>query len=159
MSSTTANASYTKILDTVYDSKVLQGLLRILPESFRVVKGTADLGATASGDSVAVNDASGNPVLLNAGEVIVAATVAATTTVASGGAATVTIGTSNVAAGASVTADSNILETLSLAELNGTAELPGPLVRLIPADEQYCIAEVGSAATTAGVVEVVLVIV
>lgn len=159
MSSSTANAAYTKILDATYDSKVLQGLLRILPESFRVVKGTATIGTTGSGDSVAVNDAAGNPILLNAGEIIVSASVAATTTMTSGGSATLTIGSSNVAAGSGVTADSNILETLSLAEVNGTGELPGPLVRLVPADEQYLIAEVGTAAATAGVVEVVLVIV
>jgi hypothetical protein len=46
---TTENASFIKIVDATYDSKVLNGLVSagVLPATFRVIKATATLSATA----------------------------------------------------------------------------------------------------------------
>jgi len=94
MSNDTANAAFSKVLDTTYDSKVLQGLLRILPESLRIIKGTLDIdalttaqgvataGQLAVGEVAAFLDDSGNPIQLNAGDQIVYINAIATTDLA-----------------------------------------------------------------------------
>jgi len=162
MSSSTANAAWTKVLDTAYDSKVLQGLLRILPETFRIVVGTADFtGGLDAGDSVAVNDASGNPILLTAGETIIGLNVVATTDTSGSG--TGSFGLSSVAAGTNIEAAVDILPAVTVTEMNDGHSLANETITTVQvaASQQYLIAEstAGGAAIAEGVVKVVAIIV
>jgi hypothetical protein len=70
---TTENAAFTQVVDTIYDSKVLAGLVSsgVLPSTFRVIKGTItfDASATAVGYPI-IDSYTGEQVLLNSTQAI-----------------------------------------------------------------------------------------
>lgn len=73
---TDANLGFTKVLDTIHDSKVLEGLVDngILPRSLQMIQCTVDLTGQAVGTDTVIpltNDLTGNQVQLSAGQQVV----------------------------------------------------------------------------------------
>lgn len=171
---TTSNAAFTKVQDTIYDSKLLAGLaqLSILPKSFRVIKavmnvddtttavdGVATAGTIAAGESgLFIDSETGEAVYLEEGEQIVFLSAVSTTALVSGGSATVEIGTTAAtttdALATTIAGSTTAFATFNTSGLNLAAA--GTLVQ---ASEPYLKFEVATASITAGVVQCVLIVV
>jgi hypothetical protein len=119
--STTSNTNFTKIQDTVYDSKLMEGLsnLGIFPSSFKVIVATVDVSSLAIGAAVIqalVDDHTGNQVVFAAGQQVI---------LVRGGASTAITTEANLdlfQVGVAATATGAVVEVLSNA---ATGELLG----------------------------------
>jgi hypothetical protein len=73
MSSNVDQNLFVKVIDTVYDSKVIKGLHKMLPQTMRVIKAYADFTAVTStaGNYRLLDVADDSPVSLEEGNVVV----------------------------------------------------------------------------------------
>ena len=178
---TTENSAFTKIVDTIYDSKVLNGLVTagVLPPTFRVIKATADLTDVAATTNVPLLDATtGVQVQLGEQSAILYAAVYALSTVTSGGSPTFSIGLATAADGANATTTlifgegATINTALTLTALNAgrstyavdtAAGNIAPALRGVTlstlAAGTWLQAQVNVATTTGGEIAVILVVV
>jgi len=163
--SSSANTGFTKVYDTIRDSKVLEGLVSngVLPRSARIIKASIDLTGQAVAKGLAVIDSeSGAQVHLNPGEQILFASLMATTTVVSGGTPTFDFGLSAAAAdGTTPAVATAVIATGSVAGVNaGLNPIPdAAAVTLVGASDVWVALDVNVAAVTTGVLQAVLIIV
>ena len=148
-----ANKGYTKVQDTVHDSKVLDGLAKLgitLPTSFRAGKGYVDLAGVTSGQNVAVKDKeTGQPIKFAEGEQFLALRVG-------------TLGTPfatalSVTAGLATTQGGAIVEplavALSVAHL-GASLAPTARGGVVAASPQHLVAKIEATGITSGEIDV-----
>jgi hypothetical protein len=110
-----SNAGFKLVQDTVYNTtKIFEGLVSagILPQGFQVIVGTVTFSASAAGN-YAVVDASGNQIVLTAGQQI--AFFSAAPTVALAGGTSVSAGLAATATGAVASSFSGVV---ALADIN-----------------------------------------
>lgn len=156
MSVDPTNQAFTKITDTIYDSKVFEGLvsLGVLPKQFRVMKGTATPLAFGS-PSYAVLDSAGNQIVLSAGQQILNLVAGKGTTLASGGSATLQLGLSPTATG-------TVGQVLSAATAYTTVNTNGidqsVFGYIVGSTNTYLTVTVGTANITSGTVEIIIII-
>lgn len=168
-----SNVGFTGIVDTIYDSKVLKGLVGggVLPESLRIIKAQVDFldqslaGAVGSYPFYDVN--SGDQVHLNQHDQLLYFGIVSTTTLTSGGSATVNVGLA-AASGASSVVTSLIGGAVAAANFSYfasgavTSPVSGALgtgsVVQVGGTNQWLSATVATAALTAGVLQVVLMV-
>lgn len=148
-----SNLGFTKILDTVYDSKLFEGLVNagILPQGFQVIVGTATLTGVIVGDEVAVLGSNGNQIFLSNGKMIVGAFTAETTAITGG--ATVALGLAAASGD-----DQNIATSVISVGAANDGFLQTAVPVLVGANGWLTVA-VTTATATAGALKVVLVLV
>lgn len=115
------NTGFSKIVDTVYDSKVLLGLVSsgVLPSTFRVIKGYVKFNNNASGVNLPVLDVNNNEqVKLSEGNAILYAAVYGLAD-QSAGANTYNVNYASTAGG--VAPGTNIFKTSAATPLGGIA--------------------------------------
>lgn len=172
---TTENAAFTQVVDTVYDSKVLSGLVSsgVLPSTFRVIKGSIVFDATPLGVGQAIIDShTGEQVILNETQVILyaAAYAPASAPLVSGGAPTFTIGLGTTAS-SGATGQVLFVAAKTLANVNAgfssmtvatsTSGANEPVIRSFQTVStfNYLQVDVGVASVTSGTLNVILVVV
>lgn len=112
MSNETANIAYNQVFDTARAANLLDGLVNagVLPENFRILKGTVDI--TGAAGNYAVVDADGNQLLLRGGDQVIYMSVAELTAAAGGTSANV--GLAATASGAVATALSGVIDLAAM---------------------------------------------
>lgn len=151
MSVDPTNQAFTKITDTIYDSKVFEGLvsLGILPKQFRVLKGTA---TPLTAGVYAVLDESDNQILLTAGQQIL--TIVAYPSTALAGGTTLQLGLSATATGA---AGQVLSAATALATINTNGIDNSVFGYIVGATNKY-LTVTGVGTHTAGVLDVIIVV-
>lgn len=155
MSIAPGNENFVKILDSNLNSKVFEALVNagILPQGFQVIVGSVSPLATGEGHEIL--DSAGNQIRLAEGQHIAHLSVAVSTTLASGGSATVQVG---LAATATGTVAEGLTADTAFATIN-TSGLAQNNHHIVDGTNNYLVAEVTTAALTAGELQVVLVVV
>ena len=164
-----ANVAFTKVQDTVYDSKLMDGLakLGVLPKSFQAIQAVLDVSkVTVADDGVAaagvlgVGEAgrfldvnTGEPVILATGQQVVLCQAVVTTDVAGG---SLSIGLAVAGTSDTNTTPLTAATTAAVLNPNGAGLVnPGNLV----AAAHYLKGAATLSPVTAGVVQVLLIVV
>lgn len=158
------NPGFRKIQETITDSKVLDGLAEngVLPRSLRFIKASIDFtGQLGPEDGLQILDVeTGTQVHLDPGEQILYFSAVASTTLTSGGSPTFDLGLSPTQDSAVATVLGTAATTM--AALNaGVNEIitDASAVTLVGATNQWLSVDVNVVALTAGVLQVVLIVV
>lgn len=167
----TSNTAFTGVKDTIYDSKVFKGLVSnsILPESIRIMKAqvafmTDDL-AGAIGNYAILNVDSGEQIHLNRGDQVVYFAVKAVTPLTSG-AASINVGLGLTASGSVV--DGLIGGSVAFGSFGNltTGAVTNPISGAlgtgsitVVGSNQWLVAQISGGALTAGVLQVVVMVV
>jgi hypothetical protein len=164
MSENNGNSTFTKVLDTLYDSKIVDGLVEagLAPRSLRIIRGTV----TPRGANTAVLDArTGATITFQENDLIVAASCIATTNFATltnlnlGLAATDGGAVSSVICLATALADLNAggMTLYPAAVAAATAAQPAAVV--VGSTNRFLSATATGTTETTGVLQVVIVVV
>lgn len=173
MSAVNGNDGFSKVKDSIYDSKLMEGLsnLGVLPHTFQAIQavldiddvtvaddGVATAGTIVAGESGRFLDVhTGEPVILGSGQQVVLCQAAVTTTLVAGTGATLSIG---LAVAGTTDALTTVLTTATVFGTLNTAGMgltnPG---NVVGSSAHYLKGVAAVEAFTAGVIQVLLIVV